>query len=220
MAISYVASRGTSRAGLDGGTNALASPAGTVTGDLILAVGLVSNSGATQNPNESGWTALQGNAGGCQSWWRFANTGTDPANWTWTGSSALYAKGIALFTLRGVHPVSPVQTYTAAAFSTTYVNTTPIVIPTLTPDDHVKYLFEVVSFGISTTFTAPSQVTKDSDASYTTGNVTFAAGHEPNRGVSATGTRTWTPASASSGSGGGIMVAFNPDVTPRWGMTL
>lgn len=187
-----------SAAGATLGTDpVVALPAGTVDGDLLVAVGLVNGANTITAP--AGWTTHPNSLGTSNPLWtRVASS--EPADYTFV-TSGTASSIVQIVRISGYNTATPIDVATGVAGTGT-----AYVIPTLTSNGADRLLMQMVSKLNNTSFTGPGSQTERYDA-VTTG-FTYAGGDEV-VGSGATGTRTWTAASGSN-FGVAYMLAVAP----------
>ncbi|MDQ1632985.1 MAG: hypothetical protein QOC80_2957, partial [Frankiaceae bacterium] len=168
-------------------------PAGTASGDLLLATVTARGLPALTAPN--GWTLLRTDVKGSAmtSWvyYRVADA-TEPASTVWTfGSSTTAVLGVTA--VRGVDPGAPVLTSAGRSSAWASTITAPSVSPSV-PGALIVGTFATVS---RSTFTAPTASLEELDATVPTGTspVSLAVADKVRTTTGATG--TWS-ATASS----------------------
>ena len=132
-------------------------PAGTATGDLIVAaVTATTTSGSPGALTAAGWTvAADRTNGGVRTWvvWRYA-TATDPTAWTLTASAAAHTTA-AVSTYRSTGATAPV----AAAVTSSANGSTTHAAPAVIMADDAHHLIHVTGLAGTVTATAPSGTT-------------------------------------------------------------
>lgn len=177
-------------------------PAGTVQGDLLVAVVCCSGGGSCATP--SGWN-LHASSISTQKplFWKIAGA-SEPANYTFDVSGTLINTVVVIDRYNGHDPTTPIDAVgkvdpgTGASF----------VIGTLTSAGAGRLLAQICAKLANTSFTAPGTATKRWDA-VTGAPISVTAGGDEVVGSGATGTRTWT-AGAATGTGAGYMLAIAP----------
>ena len=210
--ITLVATAQTVTAGSGATSVSVATPAGTIASDVMLAV--VSVRGAAQSVNiPAGWNAVaaQESIGTYTQrvFWRVAVAGEPAAHtFSWTVS----ARGVAvILTYRGVDALAPIDA-SAGQAATSATITAPTITTTVANTTLVGF-FGIANAGANYTLPSPAMTR------------VFAAGSEPNTGAGPNGTSVlvteepWPAASATgaravtasvSASNAGRMVALRP----------
>jgi len=194
----------------------LSTPAGTATGDLLLASVAVAGSPPEASVvAPAGWTKVLGfvHSGGATTatYYRWVTAGT-PGTSSWTFPSAQAVGGVLAWS--GVHPKHPVQaTSVAPSEGGDKLIDAPSVTTTSTNVRLVGFFTQINA----STWTPPAGMTEVYDITTTTGggpsaDLSQQSASEARTAAGATGMRT--AMSTSAGKGIGQLVALRPSATP------
>lgn len=188
-------------AGISGGNAIVTKPAGTVSGDLLIAVGVTN---ATTITPPAGWTEHANSLGGQVPLWTRVAGGSEGATYTFSPSGgALQYTGVVIVRVNGVHATTPVDDargVTAASGN--------LVIPSVTSSGADRLLMQVMAKAASSgSWTPPGTATERFDSN---ANTVQAAGGDEIVNAGGTGTRTWIPTDAGGSVAYGLAVAGIP----------
>jgi hypothetical protein len=185
-----------------GGDPVVTKPTGTVDGDLLIAIGILSGAGTITKPDASWNTHANSQGAGAPLFWKIASG--EPANYTFAVSST-FTSQILIVRVSGADLTTPIDVASGLVVAS---GTAAIVIPSVTPSGANNLLLQLCVKLQNTTYTPPGTAAERFDATSATQSAVSAGGDEI-VGAGATGTRTWT-AAATGGFSVGYMLAINP----------
>ena len=198
-------------------TLVLTPPAGVAANDVMVAAVAVRGVPTVTAP--SGWTLIRSDSNGSSMKllsYRRTATGSEPANYTWTFSSARAAAG-TITAYIGVDTTSPVDVHSGLANTT---DSALIVAPSVTttgPDERIIGLFSTMK---ATTITEPAGMTERGEATSSAGTeppVTIESADTTQATAGATGDKTATAAAADRANG--QLIALRPAAAGGGGQT-